>query len=112
MDIPNREKIIRLIREAIQHILALGRQDELALLPVFKDTLTVFDVAPYNRSSRLLLLSAANQHITKAEKKTVSTIIGDLDFSINEMSHLVRIRLICAELVNLINQGLEEVRSR
>jgi hypothetical protein len=106
------DRMINLIQEAIGRIASLGRQEEFALLPVFIDARNSLQGSFYNEKTQKLLLRAAAQRIVHAEKHTVSLIIGDVDISISEMSHLVRIRLICAEVINLLNQVLDELRLR
>ena len=112
MEYPHFHKIRALLQEAIEHILSLGHLEEFALLPVFIEAETVVQTPPATRSANLLLLSATNLRIQRAEKQTITWIIGDRDISIREMSHLVRIRLICAQIGGIINQGLDDARRR
>jgi hypothetical protein len=105
-------RIRLLIKEAIERLNAFGRQDELALLPIFIDARRSLDTNAANRSAQILLLSSTNRRITRAEKQVVSWIIGDQRVNSNEMSHLVRVRLICAQILNLLSDELESIRGR
>ena len=110
MELRHFDRVRLLVQEAIDHLTALGSHDELALIPVFIDTAQSLEIRANNRSSAILLIHAANRRIACAEKQTIARIIGDQDVSMNEMSHLVRVRLICAEISNLLDDGLEEIR--
>ena len=104
------ERVRLLVNEALDHLAKFGRQDELALIPVFMDAAEALQARSNNRSGTILLINATNRRIARAEKQTISWIIGDQNVNTDEMSHLVRLRLICAEILNLLNDGLEEIR--
>jgi hypothetical protein len=106
----NQKNVMRLIDEAVNHAGKLGGSYTSQLLPDFiraqQSLLTSVDI----KSHLSLILSAARISITKAEKKTIRLIIGDDPVTGQEMSHLVRIRLICAELIGLLSSTLEWVK--
>jgi hypothetical protein len=67
--------------------------------------------APTTTAGHLsLVLSAARRHIQTIEKRVVALIIGDEPISQREMSHLVRIRLICTELLNILARALADLK--
>lgn len=67
--------------------------------------------APATSNSHLsLVLSAARRHTQDIEKRVVALIIGDERISQREMSHLVRIRLLCAKLLNLFARALADLK--
>jgi hypothetical protein len=57
-----------------------------------------------------LVLSATRRHVTAAEKHVVALIIGSQPVNSREMSTLVRIRLICAELLTRLAQHLDNLK--
>jgi hypothetical protein len=106
----NRENVLRLISEAGEHATQLGGTYKNALLPDFIQAQETLATSTDFRSHMLLIISAARLMITQAEKKTVRLIVGDDPITGQEMSHLVRIRLICAELISLLSNTLQSVK--
>jgi hypothetical protein len=107
---PKQSHALDLIQEAVGRAAQLGEPYECDLVEGFlkaKDTLGASAVAS---SQVALVLSAARMLITKVEKRTIALIIGDDPITGNQMSHLVRIRLICAELINLFTAVLENLK--
>jgi hypothetical protein len=67
--------------------------------------------APATSNSHLsLVLSAARRHTQDIEKRVVALIIGDERIYQREMSQLVRIRLLCAKLLNLFARALADLK--
>ncbi|NIS80083.1 MAG: hypothetical protein GTO14_07715 [Anaerolineales bacterium] len=58
----------------------------------------------------LLLLSAATQHMKRVERIVLDGMRLDRWISLNEEAVLVRIRLICAEVIALLVSESEELR--
>ncbi|MEA4909237.1 MAG: hypothetical protein GYA17_11935 [Chloroflexi bacterium] len=111
MDIYELTNLNSLIHEAITHLSHLGNHYETELVPIFALAGSILETSTESRQSRALILSAAHQRITQAEKKTIAIIIGDDPISTQQMSHLVRIRLICAKLIQLMADQLDELRT-
>jgi hypothetical protein len=106
----NRENVLRLIGEAGEHARQLGGTYKNELLPDFIQAKETLITSTDFRAQMLLILSAARMMIAQAEKKTVRLIIGDDPITGQQMSHLVRIRLICAELISLLSYTLQSVK--
>ena len=109
-EFPKQERVSTLIHEAVTRIPHLGRDYNNDLDHEFNKIQTLLDAAPVARSQKTLLLGLARHHIARAEETIVKTILGDGSISVDEMSHLVRVRLICTELMKLLNQSLDEFR--
>ncbi len=107
---PNQEGVLRLIDEAVTQATLLGGPYNRDLVSGFVQAQTTLGTAAEARSQVALILSAARIGITKIEKKTIRLIIGDDPITGQQMSHLVRIRLICAELINLLTSTLDQIR--
>ena len=105
-------KLKVLIKEALQRSNQLGSPYEGNLSPDFLQVLKNLEDLPDQQSQQALIISAARRQIDQAEKLTVALIIGDDPITGNQMSHLVRIRLICAELMNLLSAMLEQIQMR
>ncbi len=103
----NQENALRLIQEAVQRADQLGSPYNRDLLGGFERAQETLKSATEVKSQLALILSAARILIEKVEKKTIRLIIGDDPITRQQMSHLVRIRLICAELINLLTSMLE-----
>ncbi len=109
-EFPNQENVQLLLDEAVEQSEQLGKPYDSALKPDFVQAQETLESVPEVQSQLALILSAARLLITKVEKKTVGLIIGDDPITGRQMSHLVRIRLICAELINLLTSSLERVK--
>ena len=99
-----------LIKEAVKRSSQMGSPYEGNLAPDFEQAQQTLETLPELKSQQALILSAASRLITRVEKKTIALIIGDDPITGQQMSHLVRIRLICAELLNLLTAMLERIR--
>jgi hypothetical protein len=109
-EFPKRDYMLGLIEEAIRQAAQLDKTIESDLAPGFlqaqKSLVSFTDL----KSQQTLVLSAARMMITRVERKTIALIIGDEPITGQQMSYLVRIRLICSELINLLSSILEWVR--
>jgi len=112
MEFQNFERIRMLIREAIEHLNEMGRQDGQALVPVFVDARNLLKNAYPSRSAKILILSAANQRIASIEKSTKSWNSSGNRVKSTEIFHLVRLRQICGEISNLIMDEIDHSRNR
>ena len=105
-------KLQGLIKEALQRSNQLGSPYKGNLTPDFLQALKSLENLPEQQSQQALIISAAKLKINQAEKQTIALIIGDDPITGNQMSHLVRIRLICVELLNLLSSMLEQIQKR
>jgi hypothetical protein len=110
-EFPRQERITTLVHEAVARLPNLGNQYNDDLGQQFGKVQTLLDAAPSARNQKTFLLGLARHHIARAEETIVKQILGDGSISVDEMSHLVRVRLICTELMNLLAQSLEEFRT-
>jgi len=109
-EIPKREYMLGLIEEAVRRAAQLGKTFESDLTPGFLQAQNSLVSFGDLKSQQTLVLSAARMLITRVEKKTIGLIIGDAPITGQQMSHLVRIRMICAELITLLSSILEWVK--
>jgi hypothetical protein len=106
----NQENVLRLIEQAVEHSRQLGGSYKSDLLSDFVQAQQALITSTNMKSHLALIVSAARMMIAQAEKKTVRLIIGDAPVTGQQMSHLVRIRLICAELISLLSNTLEWIK--
>jgi hypothetical protein len=106
----NQQTVMRLIDEAVEHTRELGENYRGNLLPDFIRAQEALVSSSKLKSQLTLILSATRMAITQAEKKTIGLIIGDDPITGQQMSHLVRIRLICAELIGLLSNTLQRIK--
>ncbi|HZW03806.1 MAG TPA: hypothetical protein VFF68_07760 [Anaerolineaceae bacterium] len=99
-----------LIAEAVSHATQLGEPYKGDLVPAFLQAQEALSFSTAEDRQLGLILSAARMPINGAEKKTIRLIIGDEPITSQQMRHLVRLRLICAELIGLLTSALEIVR--
>jgi len=112
MEFKHFDQIRSLIREAIEHLNNMGRQDGKQLVPVFVDARKLLETAYPSRNAKILLLSAANQRITSAEKSAKSwNRIGQRG-NTSDVFHIVRFRQICEEISNLLDDEMDHSRLR
>jgi hypothetical protein len=107
----NSENIFRLIDEAVDRSGKLGGPYDGDLTPGFLHAQETLKTTTDGKAQLTLLLAAARNWITQVEQRTIRLIIGDAPITGQQMSHLVRIRMICAELINLLSNLIERVRS-
>jgi hypothetical protein len=106
---PRKDDVYRLIEEACSRAAQLVNpyRDDLSF--GFAQVRETLQASTAIVSQLALILSAGRRRVTEVEQKTVALIIGDDIFNSQQMSHLVRIRLICAELINLLSTILERI---
>ena len=111
LDFPKRDRFINLVDEAIDRVAKLGGSREAMLAPQFAMALSTLDSVAKAKNHQALVISAARTHIFRAEKQVVSQIIGDDPVFTQEMSELVRLRVICAEMLKILSSSLDRVKS-
>ncbi len=108
----NQENVLQLVREAVQRADQLGSPYKQDLIGGFEQVQETLKITTEVKSQLALIFSAARMLIEKVEKKTIRLIIGDAPITRQQMSHLVRIRVICAELINLLTGMLERTNQQ
>ncbi len=108
-EFPKKEHVIGLIEEAVGRAAQLGEYKN-NLTPDFRQAQNILETLAELKSQQALLLAAARRMITQVEKKTITLIIGDDPITGQQMSHLVRIRVICSELIELLTTIMERVK--
>jgi hypothetical protein len=111
-DFPRQERISTLLHEAVKRIPRLASNYNTDIKLEFNKVQMLLDATPVARGQKSLLLGLARQHVARAEKCVVKEIVHNEFVTVDEMSDLVRVRLICAEISNLFTQSLEEFRAR
>jgi hypothetical protein len=109
-EFPKKDYMLGLIAEAVKRSAQLGKTLESDLAPGFLQAQNSLDSYADLKSQQTLVLSAARMMITRAEKKTIALIIGEEPITGSQMTQLVRIRMICAELITLLSSILEWVK--
>lgn len=107
---PKKEYLMNLINEAVGRSFQIGAPYDNDLASDFKKAQETLQNLTGQKSQQALILSATRVLITQGEKKTIALIVGDDPITGQQMSHLVRIRLICAELTNILVNMLEWIR--
>jgi hypothetical protein len=110
MNFPKEQRALELLNQALVHVASLSQNDEANLVPALNKTRATLETRTGARHHLPLVLSAARRQVAQAEKFAVGRIIGDDPVNHKEMSSLVEIRLICAELVNLLTNALDDVK--
>ena len=110
-DFPKKERVFTLIQEAIESMANLGKRQYAALAPELTKALQTLETTASARHQQALILAAVRRHISMAEKQVVAQLIGDEPIYSNEMPDLVRIRVICAELVTVLTYSLDQLKT-
>jgi hypothetical protein len=105
-----KDYLIGLIQEAIRRDAQLGNPYKNNFAPDFAQAQEALETPAVPGSQTALLLAAVRRKITLVEKKIVTLIISDKPITTQQMSHLVRIRLICTELLNTLSAMLEQIK--
>jgi hypothetical protein len=110
-DFPKRDRVLNLIQEAIGRVSNLGKRQKAVLAPEFDKALETLGTSASAKHHQALILSAARRHISQAEKQAIAHLIGDDPIYSQEMSDLVRVRVICAELLNILTYSLDTLKA-
>jgi hypothetical protein len=108
--IPQKDYLLCLIKEAVSRAAKLGEAYKSDLDGDFLQAQKNLEIFSEVNAQQTLLLSAARINITQVEKKTIALIIGDRPITGQQMTHLVRIRLICTEILNLLSAIMEGLK--
>ncbi len=108
IDLPKGQHIHKLLDEALERASAIHRSFTADMVSAVQRAMTALSAPVTAKGHLALMLSAARRHVLDLEKRTVGLIIGDEPISQQEMAGLVRIRLICAELLTILADALAE----
>ena len=104
------DRVLTLIDEALLQISALGGNGIAEVISALEKTRHVL-ASPVRADRDVpLVLSAARSRVAHVEKYTVSRIVHDDKVDGQTMSILVRVRLICAEALRMLDRALDELR--
>lgn len=112
MEFPRRQQILDLINEALKNIQGMGNRYQPTLAPVFVRARNNIELPVHRRDHRVLLLSTAQRCVTQAEKQVIAEIVGDAWVPGDDYSRLVRIRSICFQLKNILDESMQDVKRR
>lgn len=104
------ERIFTLVDEAISQISTLGDSGVPDIISVLEKTRQVLENPVRAERDIPLVLSAARWRVTNVEKYAVRRIVHDDKVDGRAMSILVRVRLICAEIIRILDRALDESR--
>ena len=103
------ERVLHLIDEAILQVSTLGESSVTEILAILEKTRHVLSSPVRAERDVPLVLSAARWRVANVEKYTVRRIVHE-EVDGRVMSILVRVRLICAEAIKMLDLALNEVR--
>jgi hypothetical protein len=108
--LPKEDRIRSLIGKAKSHSVDLKDGREKTVVEGLNKVHSILETNVEGRNQNLLLLSAALQHMRKVERFVLDAMRLDRWVTLNEEAILVRIRLICSEVITLLLTGTEELR--
>ncbi len=103
--------VFKRINEAVVQGEGLGLNQKADIVAELEKARATLDTTVPGKNQVPLLLAAARRHILEAERLTVALIIGDGHVTSQQMSHLVRVRILCAELSVLLRDALDEQKA-
>ncbi|NIS82288.1 MAG: hypothetical protein GTO14_19250 [Anaerolineales bacterium] len=109
-NLPEEKRIIDLIEEARSNSSGLDPSREEHIRTCLDRVQSLLSTPAKMRNHVMLLLSAALLQIKKTERLSIEAMLGGERITQNEMAALVRIRLICAEVINILSDATEERR--
>jgi hypothetical protein len=109
-DFNGKEHCIGLIQEAIRRDGQLGNPYKNNFAPDFAQAQEALETPAGPGSQTALILAAVRRRITHIEKNIIQLIISDKPITSNQMTHLVRLRLICTEVINMLTTMLEQAK--
>lgn len=104
------QRVLSLIDEAILQASTLGESSVSEIVSILEKTRRVL-AAPIRAERDVpLMLSAARWRVAHVEKYTVRRIVHD-EVDGRAMSILVRLRLLCAEAIRMLDLALNDLRT-
>lgn len=110
MDKTQLEHLIDLIQEAVACLGRLKNSYEYQLAPVFVKSLDTLQTPAVSRYQQILLLSSVQRRVSFAEEKVVSGLIHDNSVTFIQTSDLVRVRLICHEILTNLVEAIDKLK--
>jgi len=107
---PKEQHLRNLIDEAIVQVSTLGESIEADIVLVLEKTRQVLASPAESKRNLPLILSAARWRVRDVEKYAVRRIVHDDNVDGHSMSILVRVRLICAEVIRILDAALNDLR--
>ncbi len=103
------EKVLDLVNEALLQVSRLSGSGVTEIISVLKKTRDVL-TSPVSADRDVpLVLSAARWRVADVEKYTVKRIVHD-EVDGPTMSILVHVRLVCAEVLRILDRALDDLR--
>jgi len=107
---PRERQIRTLIARAREESHDLTVAEEPEMVTAFDRLVELLDTPVNGKQQLLLLLSAGQIAMQRAERLVLQAMRLDRWISQNEEAVLVRLRLICAEIMSLLTDGSEDLR--
>ena len=107
---PKEQQLHNLIDQAIVQVSTLGEGSEAEIVLALEKARQVLDSEVGTKRNVPLILSAARWRVTGVEKYAVRRIVHDDKVDGASMSILVRVRLICAEVIRILDAALDDFR--
>lgn len=105
-----KEHFLNLINEAIVQVSALGGSGIAEIISDLEKIRHGLESPMKADRDVPLVLSAARWRVAHVEKYTITRIVHDDQVDGHTMSILVRVRLICAEALRILDSALNELR--
>jgi hypothetical protein len=105
------DHILSLLQEALRRLDRLGSPYQPELAPAFASVIHTMSAPVASANQRCLLIGAARSRVITVERRVVNGMIRDNSISSFQMPDLLRVRLICTELLNLFNDSLDELKN-
>jgi hypothetical protein len=103
------QRVLSLLDEAILQASTLGESSVAEIVSILEKTRRVLASPIRAERDVPLLLSAARWRVAHVEKYTVRRIVHD-EVDGRVMSILVRLRVLCAEAIKMLDLALDELR--
>ena len=100
-----------LLQEAQHRLERLGSPYQLELAPAFAGVINTLSAPVASTNQRCLLLGAARSRVIFVEKRVINGMLHDNSIGSFQMPDMLRVRLICTELLNLFNDSLDELKN-
>lgn len=102
--------VLTLIDEAIVQVSGLNGQGKVDILPVLERTRQVLANPVEAKRSVPLVLASLRGRVKDVEKYIARGMYRDNKADVNARSILIRVRVICAEVIRILDLALNDVR--
>lgn len=110
MDKNQLEHLIDLIQEAVACLGRLKNSYEYQLAPVFVKSLDTLQTPASTRYQQILLLASVQRRVSFVEEKVIGGLIHDNSVTFIQTSDMVRVRLICHEILTNLVDAIENLK--